>query len=236
MIQAQNNYEIVSQDLLYAVRIGDDYSSILNDLENIDTDSLIASLDSDNKKKAFWLNIYNAFIQIKAKENPTMIKDSRNSFFKENWITIANQQLSFDDIEHGMIRNSQWKYGLGYLSAWFPSKFEKSLRVNVVDYRIHFTLNCGATGCPPIAFYSSEKLNEQLNTATAGFLEQDVQYNEKDNTVKITELLSWFKGDFGGKKGIIEILKQFEIITASSQPNIVFKEYDWTISLNNYTE
>lgn len=98
-----------------------------------------------------------------------MIKESRNDFFSKKWIIVANNEKSFDDIEHGMIRNSQWKYGMGYLGAWFPSKFEKSLRVNQVDYRIHFALNCGSAGCPPIAFYKSDKLDEQLTTATAVF-------------------------------------------------------------------
>lgn len=63
---AQINYEYISQDFLYAVRVDDDYGSLLINLENAEEDDLIASLNTENKKKAFWLNIYNAFIQIKA--------------------------------------------------------------------------------------------------------------------------------------------------------------------------
>jgi len=233
---AQTNYELISQDFLYAVRVGDDYTTLLADLENVEEDVLIHSLNTENKKKAFWLNIYNAFIQIKAKENPEMIKNSRNDFFSNKWITIAKNELSFDDIEHGMIRNSQWKYGMGYLGAWFPSKFEKNLRVENIDYRIHFALNCGAAGCPPIAFYNSEKLEEQLTTATAGFLELNSIYNEAENTVEVSKILSWFKGDFGGIDGIKNILKEYQIIPEESNPKITFKEYDWTVSLSNYTE
>ena len=39
-----------------------------------------------------------------------------------------------------------------------------------LDPRIHFTLNCGATSCPPIRVYSAPNLDSQLNRAAASFL------------------------------------------------------------------
>lgn len=235
-LQAQIDYEFLSQDFLYAVRVEDDFSEIQTQLAEVTKDELIASLDSENKKKSFWLNIYNAFIQIKAKENPAMIKESRNEFFSEDWIRIAGNELSFDDIEHGMLRHSNWKYGMGYIGAWFPGNFEKSLRVEEVDYRIHFALNCGAKGCPPIAFYKAEKLDEQLEMAAAGFLQLNATFNEAENIVEVSKILSWFKGDFGGTDGILEKLKHFEVIPKDSKPKIKYLEYDWTVSLSNYIE
>ena len=40
------------------------------------------------------------------------------------------------------------------------------MAVDVIDFRIHFALNCGAKSCPPIAFYSYDKINDQLDLAT----------------------------------------------------------------------
>lgn len=233
---AQTNFEVLSQDFLYAVRVEDDFGDIQAQLAEASERDLINSLNSENKKKSFWLNIYNAFIQIKAKANPEMIKESRDDFFSKDWISIAGQDLSFDDIEHGMLRHSNWKYGMGYIGAWFPGSFEKSLRVEEVDYRIHFALNCGAKGCPPIAFYKAEKLDEQLETAAAGFLELNSYYKEDENIVEVSKILSWFKGDFGGTDGILEKLKHFNVIPENSKPKIKYLDYDWTVSLSNYIE
>jgi len=230
------NYEILSQDFLYAVRVDDDASSYKLQLKEVSLNELVKSLNSEAKKKVFWLNIYNAFIQIKAKANPTMISESRDDFFTNEWIPIAGQELSFDDIEHGMLRNSQWKYGMGYIGTWFPGDFEKSLRVNQVDYRIHFALNCGAAGCPPIAFYQAGKINEQLDVAAQGFMELNTLYDRKKNTVEVSKILSWFKGDFGGTSGILDLLKYYALVPNEAYPKILYREYDWTLSLANYIE
>jgi hypothetical protein len=230
------NYEELSQDFLYAVRAEDDYKVILNQLEAAKESDLIESLNTENKKKAFWLNLYNAFIQIKAKAHPEMIKESRNDFFSNTWIKIAGQTMSFDDIEHGMLRNSQWKYGMGYIEAWFTGRFEKALKVNKVDYRIHFALNCAAAGCPPIAFYKAAKLDEQLDVATQGFMELNTVFNRTKNTVEVSKILSWFRGDFGGSSGILKLLKSYQLIDQEAYPKLLFKDYDWTVSLSNYRE
>lgn len=230
------DYETISQDFLYAVRVDDSYKEFEKQLAEVSLEELNNSLNTENKKKAFWLNIYNAYIQIKAKEKPEWISEKRNRFFSEKWIIIAQKNISFDNIEHGILRKSNWKFGQGYIRTWFPSKYEKMFRMQKVDYRIHFALNCGAKGCPPIAFYSSEFIEDQLETATGSFLELNSKYNETENTVEVSQILSWFKGDFGGKKGIISILKKHKIIPEKIKPNLTFKTYDWTLSLSNYVD
>jgi hypothetical protein len=46
--------------------------------------------------------------------------------------------------------------------------------------------------------------------------------------------MSWFRADFGGKKGIIAIAKKVELITEDINPKIDFKSYDWSLQLDNY--
>ncbi|MFZ8458418.1 DUF547 domain-containing protein, partial [Staphylococcus aureus] len=89
--------------------------------------------------------------------------------------------FSYDDIEHGILRKSSIKWSLGYAKKWFPSTKEKLLRVNKVDYRIHFALNCGAKSCPPIAFYDDAKLDAQLDIATKAYLIGSVTYDSNAN-------------------------------------------------------
>jgi hypothetical protein len=105
-----------------------------------------------------------------------------------------------DDIEHGILRRSKVKWSFGYFNKLFPSAFEKKHRVDTLDYRIHFSLNCGAISCPPIAFYKPEQLDKQLEVATKVYLSGEAAYNEADNTVALPALMGWFRGDFGGKK------------------------------------
>jgi len=115
-----------------------------------------------------------------------------------------------------------------------PVETEKKLRVAKLDYRIHFALNCGAKSCPPIAFYKPETLNKQLDLATNAYLKSEVEYNENTNIVKLPALMSWFRRDFGGKKKMKTLLKELSIIPEDKNPSINFKNYDWTLYLENY--
>lgn len=228
----------LSQDFLYQVRTEEDFSENLKILAALEQDNLLQNLNSASKKKAFWLNIYNAFIQIKAKEFPILIQEKRNEFFSTEFITIAKKKLSFDDIEHGILRRSKMKISLGYINKidWFVDDFEKQFRLEEVDFRIHFALNCGAASCPPIAFYSAKNIDKELDMATANYLESDVDYYKAENKVVVSKLFQWFIADFGGKSGIIQILKRYGIIPKNENPKISYKPYDWTLSLKNYID
>jgi hypothetical protein len=125
--------------------------------------------------------------------------------------------------------------GLGYVKILVPSNLEKQLRVTRKDYRIHFALNCGAESCPPIAFYDDAKLEEQLNLAEKAFIKNDAVYNAEQGIVEVSKIFSWFRGDFGGKKGIRRLLKKHNIIPADKKMKLKFKTYDWTLMLKAFS-
>lgn len=122
---------------------------------------------------------------------------------------------------------------MGYLPQFLPSKLIKRLAVSKIDYRIHFTLNCGAKSCPPIAFYEYEKLEPQLEVATRSFLRSETDIDTIKKVVSTSKILQWFKGDFRGRKGIRALLSKVLNQDFSSY-SIRFKEYDWTKYLRNY--
>jgi len=156
LLNGQNNisYGELSKNLLQNIIDGKPYDKEVNILSKSTLDELVTELKTDKQKIAFWVNIYNAFIQISLTENPKLY-DDRGVYFKTDRVKIAGQVLSFDDIEHGIIRKSRWKLSLGYLSKPFRAKWETKLRVKNIDWRIHFALNCGAKSCPPVAVYTS---------------------------------------------------------------------------------
>jgi hypothetical protein len=231
----QADYIKLTQDLLYAVKTDEDFTAVQKQLADAGQDELLRQLSDENKRKAFWLNIYNAYTQIGLKENPEAYK-KRNRFFSKKFIRVAGKDLSLDGVEHGIIRRSKWKYSLGHFNKLFKSKFEKQFRLDKVDYRIHFALNCGAKSCPPIAFYKPEQLDKQLDLATKIYLKNEVLFNSNELTAEVPAILSWFRGDFGGKKGIRKILKEQKLIPDDSHPRIKWKKYDWGLVLRNFEE
>jgi len=231
--KSSNRLVQLSQDYLYATKTGSDAEALFAQLRQLDYGSLVSSLQTDNQKKAFWINLYNAYTQYFLRKNPDQYKD-RGSFFKAKQINVAGKMFSLDDIEHGILRRSKIKWSLGHLNKLFPSKTEKELRVEKLDYRIHFALNCGAKSCPPIAYYNDNTLDAQLNLATKAYLSGEAEYDSAANTVKVPKLMSWFRRDFGGKKGIINILKGNGVLPAGVKPKIEFKDYDWNLYLDNF--
>jgi hypothetical protein len=202
-------------------------------LAAIPEEKLKAHLDSEDKAKSFWLNAYNTFAQYLLKQDRSRF-DDRNKFFSDELITIANHKLSLDDIEHGIIRSSKNKYSMGYVSKFSVGDFEKKFRLEKIDYRIHFALNCGAKSCPPIALYVSDRIDEQLDKSSSAYLKNNTKYNEQKNQILVPKLCSWFKADFGGEDGVREMLKKYKIIKKDLDPDIEYLDYDWTLSLSNY--
>ena len=229
-----DTYLNAASDLIDAISKGEDHQDHLELLTNSNLESLEAELDTDAKKYAFWINVYNSFIQIELRNNPEFY-NKRNKFFNREVIHVGGQMLSFSDVEHGILRRSEWLIGLGYIKNPFPSSFKKKMRPNESDYRIHFALNCGAKSCPPVAVYDYKRLDEQLQKATELYLPQYTTYDQADNKVTTTPLFSWFRGDFSGKKGIKRILLDLKIIP-DEKVKLKFDSYDWSLFLDNFIE
>lgn len=232
---SETDFNELSETFLQRIIDEKDTQEIQDILANTSIEELDNALDTNDKRLAFWLNIYNAYIQVILQKNPELY-DDRGSFFKLEQIKIAGEMVSFAKIEHGIIRKSQWEYGLGYIRKWFPGKFERKLRVNKPVFNVHFALNCGAKDCPPVAIYEWERLQEQLQKGTKRLLEKTSEYNSETNVVKVTSLFSWFRGDFGGKGGIKKILKENEIIPSTKGVDIEYTNYDWTLYLDNFID
>lgn len=225
----------LSQDFMYAAKTNEETAIYIDQLKVLNYADLINELKNDDDKKAFWINLYNAYTNASLHKDPGQYK-SRNKFFKKKNIIIAGKLFSLDKIEHGILRRSKIKWSLGYFSKLFPGRSEKQLRVNKLDHRIHFALNCGARSCPPIAFYDPENINRQLDIAEKSYLASEINYNAENNTLQLPAILSWFRRDFGGKKKIIELLRSKQLLASNVDPAISFKKYDWTLYLDNYKQ
>lgn len=234
--QTEIDYLKVSQELLSNIKNNTQFEDEVKLITNSSLDVLSSHLRNDDQKKAFWINIYNAFIQISLSEKPELFSENnRSDFFSEPRVNIAGEKLSFDDIEHGIIRSSTSKISMGYVKKIFRPDWEQELRTEEVDWRIHFALNCGAKSCPPIAIYNAKDIDKQLDFMTKTYLKEQTKFITESKTAETVVLFSWFRGDFGGLDEVKKILKSYSI-TPEKPENLEFKTYDWTMLLNNYRQ
>ncbi len=226
-------YTTLSKRFIETLKNDGDVSLIIDSLKNVDATILANELTDDNRRKSFWINVYNGFIMVILKEQPELYED-RGGFFKAEQITIAGEVLSFDKIEHGIIRRSVNKLSLGFLPKIFVDDFEKRFRTDKTDPRVHLALNCGAKSCPAVGAYDAERLDEQMDRSTIIHLKNTSKYDKENNVVYITSLFNWFRADFGN---IPDFLRFYEVIPKDSEnPKISYNDYDWTLYLDNFIE
>jgi len=90
----------ISEQLLLAVKSNQPHDDFLIQLASYSIKKLEGDLNHDKAKKAFWINIYNAFFQIFRKFNGI----DKPAIYREKLIHIAGEKLSLDDVEHGILR------------------------------------------------------------------------------------------------------------------------------------
>jgi len=222
----------LSHALLRAVRRDEPTTESEVALRDLDPGLLDAALADDHAAIAFWVNCYNAFTQLALARDPDQY--DRHRFFTRDIAPVAGRVLSLDDIEHGILRRGHVKWGLGYIRSPFGGTFLRRMRPSRLDPRIHFALNCGAASCPPIAAYTAEGIDDELDMATASYLESEVAYDSETNVATVPRIMLWFRGDFGGKAGIVELLRAFGCVPEGASLSLAYREYDWDLHLAHY--
>ena len=204
-------------------------------LAGYDTTALATALAADDARTAFWLNVYNAAVQDDLRSDPGRY-DSRIRFFVGSRVTVAGHYLSLNDIEHGILRRSKSVFLFGYGPRLLQSRFERTHRVDSLDPRIHFALNCGAASCPPVAVYSADGLDDELTLASQSYLETEVDYALDDGVVRAPQLFRWYHGDFGGRSGTLALLREYGSLSVDDSPKVRYRSYDWSLELDNFLD
>ncbi|MBO3700585.1 DUF547 domain-containing protein [Roseivirga sp. E12] len=183
-------------------------------LKNVQTFDL-SYLENDKDKKAFWINVYNGLTNYQIVKN--QLSESvweKEDFFRDELLVIGDLSFSLDDIEHGILRKN------GPRKNNKPRQFSDGdlrlkLMIEKMDYRVHFALNCGSVSCPPIAFYSSEKIDQQLSDAEASFSASEFIVNHAKKTVECSSIFLWYRTDFRNHYLNDSVLSQYTVIERS---------------------
>ncbi len=219
-----------AEQLLHHIKVGKPTRPLETQLAGMDYATLVKGLSDDDKRKAFWINIYNAYYLLLRQLNW-----ERPHIFEMKLIPLAGKRFSLDDIEHGILRRFRAKWAAGFLPSPFYRLFLYQLALDQSDFRIHFALNCGAESCPPICFYHHESIDEELNMATQSFLQQETKINRETVTLHVSQLLQWYLGDFGGYGGLRKLL--YDNLELEARPwRLQFRPYDWTERLYNFQD
>lgn len=203
-----------SELLLFAIRDKQPTDQVLNELWQYKQEDLRQELNEDRHKKSFWINIYNAFIQLELPKHNNWTTIPK-SFFKQKIIRVAGKMYSLATIEKKML-----VAGERALQQW--------------DYRILFALNKGTAGSPDIVVYDSETVEKFLDIATKAYLKREVHMDEEGFEADVPIVFKKRRNDFGGKEKVIEILRFNEVIYMNVLPKLEYKAFDWTVKPANF--
>jgi hypothetical protein len=176
-----------------------------------------------SEQKAFWINLYNAVtVQMILEAYPIKsIRDIGSSLggiipgdpWKLKLVTINDQMLSLDDIEHGIVR----------------PKFS--------DYRVHFALNCAAMGCPNLSenAFSGENIESLLADAEVSFINHQRGVRIQGGRLIVSKIFDWYQDDFVfDKKELPTFLSTFAEPKLRAQLKAytgkIKYEYDWSLN------
>lgn len=179
-----------------------DYEAVSkSDVELLDSYLLqLQALDPRNHSKAeqyaYWVNLYNALtVQrvLLAYPVDSILKVDGGIFRRGPWnkkyLTIADQRLSLNDIEHRILRPI-WQ-----------------------DPRIHFAVNCASLGCPNLLAraYSAKHMEMQLDEAAREYLGHKRGLSlSSGGVLKLSKIFSWYQSDFGtSEAGVLKTLSAY---------------------------
>ena len=178
---------------------------------------------TDEHRLAYWLNAYNAFtLQAIMAEYPisSVWKTRDGQFFQRRRHLAGGRAVSLDDIEHEILRGE------------------------FAEPRIHFAINCGSNGCPPLrpTAYLGDGLGATLRAATRQFLDSEwnCRIDHAGRRVFVSRIFKMYAQDFAGpqgtaqdyRAGVLRFVAQhldlpFEDV---ADYEVVYNVYDWGLN------
>lgn len=168
---------------------------------------------SDNAEKAFWINVYNAYtIKIILSNYPlksiTDIKEDGKTAWKIPFVKAGGKTYTLDFVEHEILRK----------------KFK--------DPRIHVGVNCASGSCPKLAnfAFTADNIDSELEKLMTDFVNDSGRNKLKKNSVQISEIFNWFKGDFTANGSVIDYLNKYSKVKINKKAKIKYLPYDWSLN------
>lgn len=178
---------------------------------------------SRDEQKAYWTNLYNAAtVRVVLNDYPVdSIRDIGGRFggffktgpWKEPVVSVNEQALSLDDIEHGIVR----------------PKYQ--------DHRVHYAFNCAAMGCPNLSgvAYTGSNIEALLQDAERDFVNHQRGVRIQGGTLIVSKIYKWYLDDFVDSEDQLPLF-----LAESAEPKLraqlkgysgnIRYEYDWSLN------
>ena len=169
---------------------------------------------------ASWINAYNA-LTIKGVLDHYPTTSVRKikpylSFFSRIKFRVGNQDYTLNDIEHGIIRGE------------------------FAEPRIHFALVCASGGCPILQnrAYLPETLDEQLENATSGFINnpEKVRLDRENRVLYLSKIFEWYTVDFEQTHdSLLDFVMAYRpetdaVFLKNEDVHVQYLPYDWELN------
>lgn len=186
-----------------------------------------------SEQLAFLINAYNAWtVELVLTEYPDLGSIRQIGLFpfsawRRDIVNLFGQQVSLNDVEHGMIR------GWGIYN----------------EPRIHFAVNCAAIGCPALRAeaYSGQILEQQLEENTKLFMQDRDRNYSSEGRIYVSRIFNWYREDFEqgwlGVNSVSDFLVRYanelELIgndlsrLEQNDIRIRYLRYDWSLNRTN---
>lgn len=171
---------------------------------------------SKNETMAYWINAYNAYtVKLILKHYPVKsIKEigGKIPFVNSTWdikfITIGNETLDLNNIEHTKLRKA---YG---------------------DPRIHMALVCASKSCPKLLnqAFQPETLDIQLDQAAQFFINDPSRNNITPKDPEVSMIFKWYVMDFKKSGGAISFINKYANQKIPEKQKLRHIHYDWSLN------
>ena len=163
---------------------------------------------------------------------------------KADWVNFYNALAMYNVVRNNRIENLQ-SFGAKY-SFFFNTRFviegdlmslytfENKFIRGLKDSRVHWALNCMSAGCPrlPNHPFTPETVDAQFNAEAKKFFNENrnVKIDPGQQTVKVTEIMKFFKSDFVRDGGsLLAYVNKYRVEKVPEEYKVEFIPYDWTI-------
>ena len=204
------------------------YRALTQELPSFD----LGTLDTPPKQLEFWINLYNALVMdaVLASDVQSSVRE-KSHFFDQYAYDVGGHVFTPNDIEHGVLRRT----------AFDEHDPRAAFALASVDPRIHFALNCASAGCPPIASYHADRIEEELDLATRAFVNSgsEVHVDVEKRIVHLSRIFDWYAADFGTDKNaaLLFVAKYMNDGAARAfladhvgSVAVLYNEYDWSLN------
>ncbi len=182
-----------------------------------------STFPSAEAELAYWINAYNGFTlhAIMAEYPITSVWKTRDGqFFQRRRHLAGGRPISLDEIEHEILRG----------------RFREP--------RIHFAINCGSNGCPPMrtAAYEPAALRQTLHDAAVQFLgsEWNCRIDHPQRRIFVSRLFKMYADDFAGEQGstheyrlgVLRFIAQHTGVALEriAAYDVIYNTYDWGLN------